>query len=119
VTGLTDGNPSSRSWASGDVKASGDGRRGDEAAQEAARTRVARPTLPDSNPSYRRTACERCGAPYQPRFRKRFCSRRCQMNTYFERRLTADPAFHQRALEYQRLWRVKERARRQTDRELA
>ncbi len=57
--------------------------------------------------------CELCGAVYerngQPR--KRFCSRRCQMNAYFRRRLRDDPEFHARALEYQRLWRVRERAR--------
>jgi hypothetical protein len=65
-------------------------------------------------------ACERCGQPYvQTQPRKRFCSRRCQMNAYFAWRLKTDPAFHQRALEYQRLHRVRERARTLMERDLA
>lgn len=64
--------------------------------------------------------CEKCGRPFtvtQPH--RRFCTRRCQMNAYCLNRRKKDPVFHQNALEYQRLWRVRERARALTDRGLA
>lgn len=60
--------------------------------------------------------CEWCGAGFEARRRgatvKRFCCRRCQNNHYHACRKAIDPAFHARALEYQRLWRVREKARR-------
>jgi hypothetical protein len=65
-------------------------------------------------------ACERCGAPFdltQPH--RRFCTRRCQMNAYHEHRKQTDLSFHERALEYQRLYRIRERARQLTDPEQA
>jgi hypothetical protein len=62
--------------------------------------------------------CERCGQLFNADSRrlqsKRFCSRRCQNNAYHAQRLRADAAFHARALEYQRLWRIRERARANT-----
>lgn len=61
--------------------------------------------------------CEYCGQWFHFDDRransKRYCSRRCQTNAYHDNRKRTDPAFHAQALEYQRLWRVRQRSRRQ------
>lgn len=62
--------------------------------------------------------CENCGGfvlagPCHPY--KRFCSRRCQNTAYVQSRLVADPEFLAAYRTNQRLWNIRDRARRRLE----